>query len=72
MMIKLTVEFDRELDGRHIAIVPELPGVMTCRKRKEDALSSVQVLALKVIADRIQHSEIPSPFTGLTFEVPAL
>jgi len=50
----LSVEFDREEDGRWIAEVPELPGVMVYAGSKEEALLKVQALAYRVIADRIE------------------
>jgi len=51
---KLTVEFDREDDGRRIADIPELPGVMVYGSSKEDALAKVQELALRVLADKVR------------------
>jgi predicted RNase H-like HicB family nuclease len=52
----LKVEFDREEDGRWIADVPELPGVTVYGSTKEDALSRVQALALRVLADMIEEN----------------
>ena len=54
----LTVEFDREEDGRWIAEIPELPGVLAYGASKEDALLKVQALAYRVIADRIEEEGI--------------
>lgn len=51
----LTIEFDREDDGRWIAEVPELPGVLVYGDSKEEAMWRVQALAYRVIADRIEH-----------------
>ena len=56
----LTVELDREEDGRFIAEIPDLPGVLAYGATREEALRNVQALALRVIADRIQHGE-PTP-----------
>jgi predicted RNase H-like HicB family nuclease len=56
--MKLRVEFDRETDGRWIAEVPELPGVLAYGKTRADALAAVEALALRVIADRIENGEI--------------
>lgn len=50
-----SVSFDREEDGRWIASVSELPGVSVYGATREEALLSVQVLALRVIADRLEH-----------------
>jgi predicted RNase H-like HicB family nuclease len=52
-----TVEFAREADGRWIADVPELPGVMAYGKSRPEALRTVQALALRLIADRLEHGE---------------
>ena len=53
----LKVEFDRETDGRWIADIPDLPGVMVYGRTRKQALAAVEVLALRVIADRIEHGE---------------
>ena len=55
--MNLSVEFDREADGRWIAEVPELPGVMAYGVDREDALRRVEALALRVIADRIEAGD---------------
>ena len=51
--MKLRVEFDRETDGRLIAEVIDLPGVMAYGATMEEALANVEALAVIVIADRI-------------------
>lgn len=51
------VVFDREEDGRWIAEVPELPGVMVYGESKQEALLRVQALAYRVIADRIEEEK---------------
>jgi predicted RNase H-like HicB family nuclease len=56
--MKLRVEFDRETDGRWIAEVIDLPGVMAYGKTREEALATVERLALRVIADRIENEEL--------------
>ena len=55
--MKLTIEIDREEDGRWIAEVPELSGAMTYGQTREEAIARVQALALRVLADRIEHGE---------------
>ncbi len=52
-----TVEIDREDDGRWIAEVPDLPGVLAYGKTEAEALASAQALALRVLADRLEHGE---------------
>jgi predicted RNase H-like HicB family nuclease len=51
------VEFDRETDGRWIADIPALPGVMVYGKTRKQALTAVEALALRVMADRLEHGE---------------
>lgn len=55
----LTLETEQERDGRWIAEVLELPGVMVYGASREDALAKAEVLALRVVADRIEHDEQP-------------
>jgi len=51
------IEVEREEDGRWVAEVPELPGVMAYAKTQAQALAKVEALALRVIADRLDHGE---------------
>jgi len=51
------VVFDREADGRWIAEVPELPGVMVYGATKDEAEVAVNALALRVLADRTEQSK---------------
>ena len=53
----LKVELEQEADGRWIAEIAELPGVMCYGSSREDALARVEVLALRVLADRKEHGE---------------
>lgn len=55
----LTVEFEREDDGRWIADIVQLPGVMAYGATQADALTAVKVLALRVLAEKIELNEIP-------------
>ena len=56
-----TVEYEQEEDGRWLAEVQELPGVMVYGKDPDDAVAHVQALALRVVADRLENGEsIPS------------
>jgi predicted RNase H-like HicB family nuclease len=62
----LKIETDRELDGRWIAEVPALPGVMVYGATESEARSKVTALALRVLADRIEHGEpIPDGLAGI-------
>ena len=51
------VELDQETDGRWIAEVADLPGVMAYGKSADEAKARVQALALRVVADRLEHGE---------------
>jgi len=64
------IEVDREKDGRWIAEVPDLPGVMVYAKTRAQALAKVEALALRVIADRLDHGESIPELRDL-FAVPA-
>lgn len=56
----LRFELEQEEDGRWIAEVIGLPGVMAYGKTQGDALIAVQTLALRVIADKLEHGELPA------------
>jgi predicted RNase H-like HicB family nuclease len=53
----MTIEIDREDDGRWLAEVTDLPGVIAYGPSREDAVSQAKALALRVIADRLDHGE---------------
>lgn len=55
--MKLTIETEREDDGRWLAEVPELPGVMAYGVTEDEAAAKAEALALRVIADRLDHGE---------------
>jgi predicted RNase H-like HicB family nuclease len=55
--MNFTIEHEQESDGRWLAEVPELPGVMAYGSTSIEAMSKAEVLALRVIADRIEHNE---------------
>jgi predicted RNase H-like HicB family nuclease len=67
--VKLTIDLDREEDGRWIAEALELPGVMTYGKTREEAISNAERLAIEVIADRITHGELPSSALSVSFTI---
>lgn len=54
----LTIETEREADGRWIAAVPELPGVLVYADAESTAIVRVRALALRVLADRIESGEV--------------
>jgi predicted RNase H-like HicB family nuclease len=63
----LAIEYYREDDGRWLADIPALPGVTAYGRTKKLATASVQALALRLIAERLEHGEaIPGPWTSLS------
>ena len=64
----LTVEIELEDDGRWIAEVPELPGVMAYGQTRQEAIEKAQAFSLRVLADRLEHGEAV-PDMGSVFSV---
>ena len=63
----LNIEIEREEDGRWIAEVAELPGVMAYGASPGEAKAKVQALALRVVADRIENEETGLDFSSISF-----
>ncbi|OGG53908.1 hypothetical protein A2851_03320 [Candidatus Kaiserbacteria bacterium RIFCSPHIGHO2_01_FULL_53_29] len=61
----LAVEFDREVDGRWIAEVPKLPGVMAYGATKREALQRVYAVALRTLADSVEQGNLFTPVSRL-------
>ena len=59
-MRQLTTETEREVDGRWIADVPELPGVMAYGSTRDKAIAQVEALALRVLAENIEEDGRPA------------
>jgi predicted RNase H-like HicB family nuclease len=58
----IRVELEREEDGRILASVPDLPGVMAYAATEEEAVRKVKSIALQVLADMIASGEdVPEP-----------
>jgi predicted RNase H-like HicB family nuclease len=53
----LKLECEQEADGRWLAEVPQLPGVLAYGGSPDDAMAKAQVLALRVMAERLEHGE---------------
>ncbi len=53
----MKIEIEQEEDGRWLAEIPELSGVMAYGTTREDVIARTEALALRVIADRIEHGE---------------
>jgi len=62
--MNLSIECEREEDGRWLAEVPELPGVLVYGATAEEAMGKAEVLALRVLAERLEAGESrPEPIT---------
>ena len=68
MSVVFRVETERETDGRWIAEVPELPGVLAYGGSEDQALARVQALALRVVADRLEQGEAGREFLDISFK----
>jgi predicted RNase H-like HicB family nuclease len=68
--MKLTIELDREVDGRWIAEVPEL-NVLLYGASKQDAVQRAQSAAMEIVRDRIAHGELPPDSANAVFDIAA-
>ena len=68
--MKLTIELEQEDDGRWLAEVLELPGVMVYGSSQEHATARVQALALQVVAERLEAGEM-EPELSIAFNLGA-
>ncbi len=67
-MITFRVESGQEADGRWLAEVVELPGVLAYGTRQEEAVSRIQALALRVVAERLEHGEAGPELLSISFK----
>jgi predicted RNase H-like HicB family nuclease len=65
--MRLKVEIEQEEDGRWIAEVPDLPGVMAYGANPDEARARAQALALRVVADRLEHGEAGPDLLAISF-----
>ena len=63
------IELERETDGRWIAEVPDLPGVLAYGQSREEAVRRAQALTLRVLAERLEFDE-PLPQNEAVFGAP--
>ena len=62
--MNFTIEHEREEDGRWIAEVPQLPGVLAYGATREEAMLKAEALALRVLAERLENRETgPQPIS---------
>ena len=69
-IMRFIIEVDQEDDGRCLAEIPKLPGVLVYGQTRAEAIARVQALALRVLADRLEHGETV-PELGEVFAVVA-
>ena len=62
------VETEVETDGRWIAEIPDLPGVLAYGSTEKEAVASAQALALRVLADRIEEQKEPAETVTVSIE----
>ena len=67
-LVTFSIEIEPEVDGRWLAEIPGLSGVMAYGADRDEAVARVQALALRVIAERLDHREAPSEFLNVTFQ----
>jgi predicted RNase H-like HicB family nuclease len=65
--LNLKVELEQEDDGRWIAEVPDLPGVLAYGASQDEARAKAQALALRVLADRLEHREASPQLVSISF-----
>lgn len=61
----LVVEFDREIDGRWIAEIQKLPGVMAYGATRREALQRVYAIALRTLADNVEEGNMFTPISHI-------
>ncbi|MEI6670174.1 MAG: type II toxin-antitoxin system HicB family antitoxin [Acidobacteriota bacterium] len=61
------IDLDREDDGRWIGEISDLPGVLCYGATRDEAVARVQALALRVLADRLEHAEAPAELLNVSF-----
>jgi predicted RNase H-like HicB family nuclease len=66
-----TIEYEQEEDGRWIAEVIELPGVLTYGPTRDSAIAHAQALALRVLANQLEHGEAPPTWMSISFAAAA-
>ena len=65
--MNFSIEYELEEDGRWIAEVPQLPGVLAYGVTQDEAMSKAEVLALRVLAERLEHAESGPQAISISF-----
>jgi predicted RNase H-like HicB family nuclease len=67
-LVTFKIELEREEDGRWIAEIPDLAGVLCYGATQAEAVAKIQALALRVLAERLEHQEAPGELLNVTFQ----
>ena len=67
MSVSFPIELDHEDDGRWIAEIRDLPGTLCYGKNRDEAIARVQALALRILAERLEHAEAPAELLDVSF-----
>ena len=65
--MNFTIETELEKDGRWIAEVVDIPGVLVYGQTREEAVNKVKALALRVLADMLEHGELTPELINISF-----
>jgi len=68
--MNINIECEQESDGRWLAEVPELPGVLAYGDSAEQATEKAEVLALRVLAERLEHNETRALNINISISIP--
>ncbi len=68
MSVFFRIEIEEETDGRWIAEVVELPGALAYGATQDEAIAHAQALALRVVADQLEHDEAGREFLDISFQ----
>ena len=66
--MNIRIDIEQEDDGRWVAEIVDLSGVMAYGKDRKQALALVQALALRVLADRLEHGEAEPDLINVSFQ----
>ena len=69
--MNFTIECEQELDGRCLAEVPQLPGVLCYGKSADDAMAKAEVLVLRTVAERLEQNELRPVEINISFPLAA-
>jgi len=65
--MNFTIETELERDGRWIAQVVDIPGVLVYGQTRDEAINKVKALALRVLADMLEHGELTPELINISF-----